>query len=53
MNNVIKHSERPGKNILWQALPQPAQCAYPYEPVAHQEAGILKRTLHCGSLESE
>jgi hypothetical protein len=53
MNNVIKHSERPRKNILWQALRRPAQCAYQDEAIALAEAGILKRNLHCGSLEAE
>jgi len=53
MNNVIKHSERPRKNIAWQALPQPAQCAHRYEPIAHEEAGVLKRCFRCGSLEAE
>jgi len=53
MNNVIKHSERPRRNILGQALPQPAQCARPHEVIAHQEAGVLKRCFQCGSLEAE
>jgi hypothetical protein len=53
MNNIIKHSERPRKNILWHALPQPAQCAHLYEAIAHQESGVLKRCVQCGSLEAE
>jgi len=53
MNNVIKHSERPRKNILWQALPQPAQGADSYELIAHEEAGVLKRCFQRGSLEAK
>ena len=52
MNNVIKHSERPRKNILWQAISQPAQCAPQYEAIP-QGAGVLKRCFQCGSLEAE
>jgi len=53
MNNVIKQSERPRENILWQALPQPAKCSHQYDVIALQEAGVLKRCVHCGSLEAE
>ena len=53
MNNVIKHPERPRKNLLWQTLPHPAQSDLQDEAIAHGEAGILKRSLHCGSLEAE
>jgi hypothetical protein len=53
MNNVIKHFERPRKNIAWQALPQPAQCVHHFEVIAHQEAGVLRRCFRCGSLEVE
>jgi hypothetical protein len=53
MNNVIKHSERPRKNILWQTVSQPAQYAHPQEVIAHQQVGVLKRCFLCGSLEAE
>ena len=53
MHNVIKHSERPRRNMLWQALPQPAQCSHQYDVIALQESGVLKRCVQCGSLEVE
>ena len=53
MNNVIKQSERPRENILWQALPQPAPCVQPHEAIARHETGVLKRCFQCGSLEAQ
>jgi hypothetical protein len=53
MNNIIKHSERPRKNILCQAVSQPAQCADQHEVMAHQGVGVLKRCFQRGSPEAE
>jgi hypothetical protein len=53
MNHVIKHSERPGKNTLWQALPQPVGCFPKDEAIIRQEAGVLKRCFQRGSLEAQ
>jgi hypothetical protein len=53
MNNIIKHSERPRTAITWQALPHPAKWVHDDEIIARKEIGILKRRLHCGSLEAE
>jgi hypothetical protein len=53
MKNIIKHSERPRTGAMWQALPRPAHCVHDDEVIARKEIGILKRRLHCGSLEAQ
>jgi len=52
MNNIIKHSERPSRNILWLAVSQPAQSVPQHESIVHREAGVLKRCFQRGSLEA-
>jgi len=52
-NNVTNHSERPGRNITWQAQPPPAHCAHEFEVIAHELGAALKRCFKCGSLEAE
>jgi len=52
MKNIIKHSERPSRSILWLAVPQPAQSVHQDESIVLREAGVLKRCFHRGSLEA-
>ena len=52
MNNIIKHSERPSRSILWLAVSQPAQSVPQHESIVLREAGVLKRCFQRGSLEA-
>jgi hypothetical protein len=49
MNNVINDSERPGKNITWQAQLHPPPCEH-HDVIAHEEGGAAS---NAGSLEAE
>jgi hypothetical protein len=53
MNHVTNHSERPRRNITWQAQPPPAHCAHEFEVISHELGAALKRCVKCGSLEAE
>ena len=52
MKNIIKHSERPSRSILWLVISQPAQSVPQHESIVLREAGVLKRCVHSGSLEA-
>ena len=52
MNHASNHSQRPTRNILWQAPPRPAQGEHRHEVIAHELGGALKRCVRRGSQEA-
>jgi hypothetical protein len=52
MKTVIKHPERPKRNITWQTQPLPAHCDHEFEKIVHLLGEALKRCLKCGRSEA-
>jgi len=51
MHHLFKHSQRPRRNILWQAQLHLADCAHQFQAMSGQEGVPLKRSVNGGSLE--
>ena len=52
MNNAIRHSKHPKRNITSQAQPHPAHCGHQHEVLIPMLGDVLKRSAKSASQEA-